>query len=120
MEYFWCICNCESGNPTTLFDYMIKQLIHHFRSGIDENICQVFLVLTSTVEFKAGRNVIDDNIGRIIVRGCGNKTLEVGVANKWKRMNLANTTPFQMSSRWFRELGCSPQISDHLQHYSAV
>ena len=55
----------------------------------------MFLVLTTTVEGKAGRRVIDDNIGRIIVRGWGKKTLEVGVANKWNTISVANTTPFQ-------------------------
>ena len=80
MEYFWYICNCDSVNPMNLFDHMIKQLIHNVRSGIDDNVCLVLLVLTSTVEGKDGRSVMDDNIGRIIVRGWGKKTFEIGVA----------------------------------------
>ena len=39
-------------------------------------------------------NVMDE-IGRIVVRGWGKKTLEVSLANKWNRMSVAIATPFQ-------------------------
>ena len=92
MEYFLVLLQMrfrKSDDPLRSYDQT------SYSSRSEQNVCLVFLVLPSTVECKAGRNVIDDNIGRIIVPVWGKITLEVGVANKWKRMSVANTTPFQ-------------------------
>ena len=64
----WNVFVNDAGNPIALFDRVVKQLVRHFRTGVDENVCLMFLMLTSSVEGKAGRNVKIYNIGRIV---CG-------------------------------------------------